>query len=137
MRTNALSALGRMSYATHVALYPIVGGSLYFIISSYQKSSAEAANKAEAEAMPKLNAVDPDNFNPFSAIPFHNNAEMRYRYANTNMYGYLDKKTHMNLQDYTYKSYHNSFDHDNQYQHLYNWVSQVPSDEARREAQNA
>ena len=62
--------------------------------------------------MPALNKVDPDDFNPFSAIPFHNNTELRYRYAETKMFGYVDKKTHINLKDYTYKSYHNSYDHD-------------------------
>ena len=134
MRTNTLSALGRMSYATHLALYPVIGGSVYFVLSSYLSSSAEKAKIAEREAMPALQKVDPDNFNPFSAIPFHNNPELRYRYANIRMFGYLDKTTHMNLRDYPYKSYHNSFDHDNQYTHLYNWVSMVPSHEAKREA---
>ena len=134
MRTNTLSALGRMSYASHVALYPIIGGSLYFLGSTYVKSSQEKGKIATREAMPVLQKVDPDNFQPFSAIPFHNNDEMKYRYANTKMYGYLNKKTHMNLNDYTYKNYHNSYDHNNEYQHLYNWVSMVPSDDASREA---
>ena len=133
MRVNTLSALGRMSYATHLALYPILGGSAYFLISAQQRRSAEQAARDEQEALPALQAVDPDNFQPFSAIPFHNNEELRYRYANTRMYGYLDRKTHINMNDYTYKGYHNSFDHDNQYTHLYNWVSNVPSHDAARE----
>ena len=43
--------------------------------------------------MPKAIPVDPYNFQPFSAIPFHNNPELRYRYADTNMFKYLDPKT--------------------------------------------
>ena len=71
-------------------------------------------------------AVDPDNFNPFSAIPFHNNPELRYRYANTKLFGYLDPKTQINLKDYTYKGFHDSFDHNNLKTYKLNWVSMVP-----------
>ena len=132
MRTNTLSALGRMSYATHIALYPIIGGSVYFLGSTMIKSNRDKADVAEREAMPALLTVDPDNFQPFSAIPFHNNTELRYRYANTRLFNYLDRNTHVNLKDYTYKLYHNCYDHNNEYTHLYNWVSMVPSHEAKR-----
>ena len=44
------------------------------------------------------------------------------------MFNYLDAKTQVNVNDYSYKNFHNSYDHDNQYQHLYNWVSVHPSD---------
>ena len=130
MRTNALSALGRMSYTTHLAMYPLIGSTAWFVWSSWSKSSAEKAAIVERETMPKARAVDPDNFNPFSAIPFHNNPELRYRYADVRMFNYLDKNTQINLKNYTYKGFHNSYDHDNQYQHLYNWVSMVPSQNA-------
>ena len=62
MRTNSLSALGRLSYTGHLALYPILGGSLFFTISGWMKSSAEKSKIAEKEAMPAARAVDPDNF---------------------------------------------------------------------------
>ena len=67
-------------------------------------------------------AVDPDCFNPFSAIPFHNNPELKYMYADTKMRGYLDANQ-MNVNDYWFKQYHNSFDHGNKKTYLYNWVS--------------
>ena len=73
MRTNPLSALGRMSYAAHMGLYPVVFGSLYFGWTSYSKSSADAAAKYVTDNMPAARVVDPDDFQPFSAIPFHNN----------------------------------------------------------------
>ena len=126
MRTNPLSALGRMSYAGHMALYPLVGGSAYTLYSAWSKSSADAAEKYATDAMPKLATVDPDLFQPFSAIPFHNNVELHYRYANTRMFGYLNTKTHMNNKDYTYKLYHNSYDHDGKKEYTYNWVSMTP-----------
>ena len=113
MRTNTLSALGRLSYSAHLALYPIIGGSLYSLYSSYSKSSAEAQKNYELESMPKLKAVDPDNFNPFTPIPFHNNPELRYRYAGVRLHKYLDTKTQLNVNDTPYKAFHDSFDHNN------------------------
>ena len=80
--------------------------------------------------MPKARPVDPDNFNPFSAIPFHNNVELRYRYANNQMHNYLDRRTQLNVNDYVYKSFHDSYDHSNRKQHTYNWVSMYPSHHA-------
>ena len=80
--------------------------------------------------MPKARAVDPDDFQPFSAIPFHNNTELRYRYADVKMYGYLDKKTQMNLANYPFKLFHNSYDHDNKKVYTYNWVSMTADDQA-------
>ena len=78
--------------------------------------------------MPDLKKVDPDDFQPFSVIPFHNNMELRYRYADVKMFGYLDPKTHLNLADYRYAGYHDAYDHGNKKAHLYNWVSMYPSD---------
>ena len=39
-RANTLSALGRMSYAAHMAMYPIIGGGSYFLYNTYSASSA-------------------------------------------------------------------------------------------------
>jgi len=55
---------------------------------------------------------------------------MRYRYANTKMYGYVDTKTHMNTKDYTYKNFHDVYDHEDKKEYTWNWVSNVPSDDA-------
>ena len=123
-------ALGKMSYGAHIALYPILGGGAYTFISSWLRSSARQAEKDLWDTMPVAKAVDPDNFNPFSAIPFHNNVEMRYRYADFQMHNYLDARTQTNLRDYIYKGFHNSYDHGNKRQHTYNWVSTVPSHHA-------
>ena len=127
--TNALSALGRMTYGAHLFLYPLIGGSVYYTITNYRTNAAAAAKKLEWEMMPKAKAVDPDVFHPFSAIPFHNNPELKYRYADMNLHGYIDKKTQMNLKDYVYKNYHDSYDHDTKKTYMYNWVSMVPSDD--------
>ena len=126
-RLNALSAFGRMNYASHMALYPAFFGSIFFVYTQWSTSSAKAAAIADEKAMPKAQAVDPDNFNPFSAIPFHNNPELKYRYAETSMFKYLDPKTQINTKDYTYKLFHYSYDHDNEKTYTFNWVSMVPS----------
>ena len=119
-----------MGYASHLALYPALFGSVYLVVSSYTASSARKQAIADEKAMPKAQPVDPDNFNPFTAIPFHNNPELRYRYAETKMFGYLDPKTQINKNDYTYKLFHYSYDHDNEKTYTYNWVSMVPSHDA-------
>lgn len=129
-RLNALSAFGRMGYASHLALYPAFFGSIYFVYSQWSASSARAQAIADEKAMPKAQPVDPDNFQPFSAIPFHNNPELRYRYADTKMFKYLDPKTQINAKDYTYKAFHYSYDHNDEKEYTYNWVSMVPSHDA-------
>ena len=130
MKTNPLSAIGRMSYAGHLALYPVIFGGAYFLYSGWSKSSKEKNDAFIKEAMPKPRAVDPDDFQPFSAIPFHNNPELRYRYADVKMYGYLDKKTQVDLKSYPYKTFHNVYDHDNKKAYYYNWVSMTAEDHA-------
>ena len=85
MKVNALSGFGRMSYTAHLVLYPLIGGSAYFLGQTYLKNSAEKAKQAELAALPAYKPVDPDDFQPFSAIPFHNNPELRYRYANVRL----------------------------------------------------
>ena len=94
---NGLSALGRMSYSAHLALYPVLGGGFFFVASSWMKISSDKAIREEKEAMPAARAVDPDDFQPFSAVPFHNNPELRYRYAGMNMKNYVQRDNHMNM----------------------------------------
>ena len=47
---------------------------------------------------------------------------MKYIYSGVRMKGYLDENQ-QNVNDYFFKGYHNSYDHGNKKQHLYNWVS--------------
>ena len=62
MPSNLLSAFGRMSYAAHLTLYPILGGSVYLMYKTRSASSAAAAEALEIKSMPKAKAVDPDDF---------------------------------------------------------------------------
>jgi hypothetical protein len=72
--------------------------------------------------MPKLKPVDPDIFNPFTPIPYHNNKELTYLFANVRMHNHVNQN-HINPETYVWKGYHNSFDHDNKNAYLYNWTS--------------
>ena len=108
-------------------MYPIVFGTSYFLFTTYKTSADKAKKIADEASMPKASAVDPDLFNPFTAIPFHNSVELNYRYGGIKMHNYVDKN-HMNLNNYVWKGYHNSFDHDNKKQYMYNWVSMTASD---------
>lgn len=121
-KPNALSGLGRLSYGAHLLVYPLLGTAYVFLISPYLKKRSEAAEKAEWDMMAKAKKMDPDYFNPFSAIPYHNNPELKYAFAHVNMHGYLNRN-HINSKDYLWKSYHNSFDHNEKGSYLYNWTS--------------
>ena len=77
--------------------------------------------------MPSLRPVDPDFFQPFSAIPYHNNKELHYRYANTKLFNFVDAKNQLNVANYAYKGFHDSYDHSDKKKHLYNWTSAYPS----------
>ena len=127
---NPAAALGRINYFAHVALYPLLLGTFYFGYSSYSEKGRVKAEKDAKDAMPTGRKVDPDLFNPFSPVPFHNSAELKYRFAPIRMHNYLDPKTHLNLKDYAFKTYHDSYDHEGKKQHYYNWVSMVPSHHA-------
>lgn len=72
--------------------------------------------------MPKAKKVDPDLFNPFTPIPYHNNPELKYAFAHINLFGYINENQ-INTQTYAHKNYHNSYDHDNKNAYLYNWTS--------------
>ena len=121
-RSNAMSALGRMGWGTHALIYPTALAFYFGVYQPYSERSAAAAKEKEYEAMAKAKPVDPDDFNPFSPIPFHNNRELRYVFAEVNMRKYVNEN-HINVQDYQWKSYHDSYDHGNQKTYLYNWSS--------------
>jgi len=74
------------------------------------------------DMMAKAKVVDPDYFNPFTPIPFHNNPELKYVFAEINMRKYLNENQ-INLKDYPYKNYHDSYDHGNKKAYMYNWTS--------------
>ena len=121
-KTNALSALGRMSWSIHLLFYP---GALLFgvgVVKPYMDNNAKKAEQEEWDNMPKARKLDPDLFNPFTCVPYHNNPELKYVYANNRLFNYVNEN-HINVKDYPWKNYHNSYDHDNQSTYLYNWTS--------------
>merc|ERR1712039_598422 len=122
---NMLSALGRISYTGHLLLYPLIGGGSYFLYGTYKKATEETPEEHDAK-LPQAKEVDPDLFQPFSAIPYHNNLENHYRYADVKMHRFVGK-THTNVNTDPFRNFHDSYDHGNKKQHLYNWVSYVPS----------
>ena len=121
-RSNALSAFGRMGWGTHFLVYPISLGLYFGVYSPYAERKAERAKQGEYDAMCKARAVDPDDFQPFSPIPFHNNREVRYVFAEVNMRKYINENQ-INTQDYFWKNYFDVYDHGNKKTHLYNWSS--------------
>ena len=127
---NTLSVFGRMSYGAHALSTALLVGSSYWVYTSSQASSKETQDAEMYDNLPKLKKVDPDLFNPFSAIPFHNNLELKYRYADMKLHGYLDPKSQLNTKDYAYKGFHDCYDHSGKKQHYYNWISVVPSHNA-------
>ena len=72
--------------------------------------------------MPKAKKVDPDLFNPFSAVPYHNNQELKYLFSHINMHNYVNVN-HINAKEYVWKGFHKSFDHNNTNEYMYNWTS--------------
>lgn len=121
-KTNALSQFGRMSYGVHLLLYPSLLGLYVFGLKPWNDRRNKAAADAEWESMPKAKKVDPDLFNPFTPIPYHNNPELKYAFAHINMHGFLNENQ-INVQNYVWKNYHNSYDHNSQGGYLYNWTS--------------
>ena len=120
---NALSSFGRMGYAAHLMFYPAVGSFFNFVVMPYYRASGEASKKEEFDTMCKRQEVDPDNFNPFTPIPFHNNAELKYIYANVNMRGFINRNVGFNADTYVWRNYHNSYDHSNSKQYAYMYTS--------------
>ena len=73
MKYNALSKLGRMSYEVHLLFYPFLFGVYLFAVKPYMDRKAKRQVDEEWANMPKPRKVDPDLFNPFTPIPYHNN----------------------------------------------------------------
>ena len=121
-RPNALSALGRMSWGAHLLVYPSLLGAYLFGVKPYLANSAKKSEEAEWASMPKLRKIDPDLFNPFTPIPYHNNPELKYAFSHIRMHNRLNANQ-IDVDNYLWKSYHNSYDHDNKAVYTYNWVS--------------
>ena len=62
IRSNPLSAIGRMSYLGNLILYPLIGGASYFLYHTYSTRAAVKQAAVDLAAMPKAKAVDPDDF---------------------------------------------------------------------------
>ena len=122
MRTNALSAVGRSGWTLNMMLYPALFLGYQFVYKPDQARKEEQARLDGLKNCAQARPVDPDYFNPFTPIPFHNNPELKYAHAHINMRNYLNKN-HINPQDYMYKSYLNAYDHDNKKIYTYNWTS--------------
>ena len=131
MQANALSAFGRMGYLSHFSLYPLMAAAYFFGYKPYAAAGEEADKKAKWDELLKAKPVDPDLFNPFTPIPYHNNIELKYVFSHINMRNYVDKE-HLNVDDYIWKSFHDSYDHGNKKKHLYNFTEMWTSVDARR-----
>ena len=121
-RANALSALGRMGWGTHMMIYPTLAGLYFGAWKPHSARKAEAAFAEEMANITKAKPVDPDHFNPFSAIPYANNPELKYVFANINMRHFTNEH-HMSETDYMWKNYFDSYDHGNKRKHIWNWSS--------------
>lgn len=121
-KLNSFSILGRMSYQVHLLFYPAALLTYIMAIKPYMKARSEKAVQDEWDALPKAKVLDPDLFNPFSPIPYHNSKEVKYSIDHIRMFNYVNKN-HLSVKDYPWKSYHNSYDHNNTNAYLYNWTS--------------
>ena len=122
MQANAMSGFGRMGYYTHMTVYPLLAAAYFFGYKPYTAKSEAAAEKAKWDELLKAKPVDPDLFNPFTAVPYHNNIELKYVFSHISMRNYIDKN-HLNVDDYIWKSFHDSYDHGNKKKHYYNWTN--------------
>ena len=121
-KANPLSFLGRMSWSLHLILYPSVATLYLFGIKPYMARKDAKAQQDEWDSIPKAKVVDPDIFSPFSPIPYHNNPELKYVFANVRMHNYINEN-HINPETYVWKDFHNSYDHDHKNAYSYNWSS--------------
>ena len=72
MRSNAMSVFGRMGHTMHMMTYPGALAFVYFVGMPWYNARQAAAKQEEWDGMVKRRAVDPDLFNPFTPLPFHN-----------------------------------------------------------------
>ena len=121
-RPNALSTFGRMSWGTHLLIYPSLLVAYLFGVKPYMANSAKKQEESEWANMPKLRKIDPDLFNPFTPIPYHNNPELKYGFAHIHMHNKINSNQ-IDTKTYVWKGYHNSYDHDNKESYVYNWTS--------------
>ena len=136
-RPNPLSSLGRMGYGLHLLVYPSILGVYLYVVKPYMKNSEEKSEKEQWQNMPKARKVDPDLFNPFTPIPYHNNPELKYGFAHIHMHRYLNDNQ-INTKGYVWKGFHNSFDHNDNATYTYNWVSlHSPNDNDHKVAHHA
>lgn len=90
IKANPLSALGRMSYGVHLLAYPTILGIFVFGVKPWWDNKNKKAEEDEWASMPKAKKVDPDLFNPFSPIPYHNSPDVKYTFANIRMHNHLN-----------------------------------------------
>ena len=121
MSANALSFLGRMGYWTHMAFYPSCFMTWKFVVSPWLAARDKAAAKKEWDELIAAKPVDPDLFNPFTPIPYHNNPELTYAFAHIKMKNYVNENG-INVNDYLWAGYHDSYDHNNAKQYRYNFT---------------
>ena len=117
-----MSALGRMSWGTHFLIYPTLAGLYFGVWAPYSRQKEENAKAAEFADLRPAQAVDPDHFNPFSPIPFANNPELKYVFANVNMRNFTNEND-INPNNYMWRNYFDSYDHGNKRKHVWNWSS--------------
>ena len=66
--------------------------------------------------------VDPDLFNPFTPVPYHNNPELKYWFHGLSMRNYVNEN-HINVKDYIWRGYHDSYDHSDKKTYKFNWTN--------------
>ena len=118
------SNLGKMSYTAHLLVYPAIYLAITQLVLPFKAQMDEASKKDTMDKMFAKKLVDPDIFNPFTPIPFHNNPELKYFHANLHRRTsqYIDPKLGFNVDDYRWKDYHESFDHNNENKWMYNFT---------------
>ena len=135
-RPNALSTFGRMGYGAHLLAYPGILAVYLYVVKPYMKNSADKQEKEQWENMPKARKVDPDLFNPFTPIPYHNSPEVKYAFAHVHMHNYLNENQ-INTHGYVWKNFHNSYDHNNETTYVYNWISLHSKNDNEKHASHA
>ena len=118
---NGLSMMGRMGYWAHMMVYPTMFVMWRHVYVPMTVESEKAAKKAEWDKLVPARKVDPDLFNPFSPVPYHNNPELPYVYSHINMRNYVNEN-HINPKEYVWKAYFDSYDHNNKRTYQYNWT---------------